>query len=76
MCYETSEFYCIKCGNKGIPVQRPQARKREKFHRKKLYCPHCRITLNHIECKDEFDVKEFKTRFAAGEFTEEAVIYG
>ena len=72
MNYETSDFYCIHCGNKGIPIQRQSGRKKEPFHRKKLYCPFCRNTVNHIECKNDFEVDTFKQNFAKGEYLQEA----
>lgn len=71
MNFEQSEFYCIQCGQLGIPCLRKQARKREKFHRKKLYCPHCKLTINHIECKDEEEATMFKEAFIAGCFVSE-----
>lgn len=74
MSYEESNFYCMNCGCRGIPVQRPRARLREHFHRKKLYCPHCKITCNHIECKDDYEVKEFLQAFEDGVFKEEVII--
>lgn len=74
MSYEQSDFYCINCGQKGIPCLRPQARRRERFHRKKLYCPHCGYTINHIECRTDEDVYDFKEAFDNGEFQEEARI--
>ena len=74
MSYEQSDFYCINCGQKGIPCLRPQARRRERCHRKKLYCPHCGYTINHIECRTDEDVYDFKEAFDNGEFQEEARI--
>ena len=74
MSYEQSDFYCINCGQKGIPCLRPQARRRERFHRKKLYCPHCGYIINHIECRTDEDVYDFKEAFGNGEFQEEARI--
>ena len=74
MSYEQSDFYCINCGQKGIPCLRPQARRRERFHRKKLYCPHCGHTVNHMECRTDEDAYEFKQAFENGEFQEEAKI--
>ena len=44
------EFYCVKCGNKGIPIQRKPWKKREAGHLKKLYCLHCKEEVNHAEC--------------------------
>lgn len=65
------DFYCMKCGCKVFSCVRPQAHRREKFHRKKLYCPTCRITLNCIEIKNDIEAFEFKEAFELGEFKEE-----
>ena len=56
--YTSNDFYCMKCGNKGIPISRPKSLKREKMHRKKLYCCTCREEVNHIECKNSFEAEE------------------
>ena len=68
---EEHSFYCLNCGLKGIPLSRSKSRKREKFHRKKLYCPHCKITVNHIEITNQFELADFQEAFANGEFIEE-----
>ena len=65
------DFYCMGCGRKVFECVRPRARKREKFHRKKLYCPWCKVTANCIECRNDEDVFEFKTSYENGEFQEE-----
>lgn len=67
-------FYCIKCGNKGLPIIRTNNRLKEKFHRKKLYCLHCKQEINHIECRTFEEVEEFKKRFTNGEYLEECKI--
>ena len=46
-----SEFYCTRCGRKGIPLPRKSGSEREAGHLKKLYCIHCREEINHAECK-------------------------
>ena len=69
--YEPHDFYCMNCGTKGISLFRPQSRKREQFHRKKLYCPHCKQTVNHIECKNSWEVEEFKINFTNGVYENE-----
>ena len=56
--YKTHRFFCIKCGNEGIPIARKQGHKHERFHRKKLYCPFCKVEINHIECQTDEDVYE------------------
>ena len=66
------DFYCINCGEKVYSCVRPQAHRREKFHRKKLYCPHCRMEINCIECKDDIEVAEFKIAYEMDVFKEEA----
>lgn len=65
-------FFCIKCGNEGIPLQRKQGHKHGKFHRKKLYCPYCKLEINHIECRTDEEIYEFKTNFENGVYKDEA----
>ena len=69
-----NSFYCLNCGQKNFSLVRFNDKKREKHHRKKLYCYHCQKTVNNIECKDILEVEDFKTRWASGEFAEEARI--
>ena len=64
-------FYCIKCGNKGIPLPRKLGRQREKFHRKKMYCIFCKEVVNHIECRTYAEVEQFKIDFEEGVFKDE-----
>lgn len=66
------DFYCLNCGNKALSCVRPQAHRREKFHRKKLYCPSCQLTLNCVEVKSDIEAYEFREMFEAGEFGLEA----
>ena len=49
--YVEHSFFCVSCGNKGIPIMRKQGFKHSGMHRKKLYCIHCKQEVNHIECK-------------------------
>ena len=65
-------FYCIQCGNKGIPIPRKKGREKEKGHRKKLYCLCCKEEINHIECRSDFEVEEFKINFENGVYVNEA----
>lgn len=65
------DFYCIKCGKKGIPLARKVSMQKERFHRKKLYCPFCKVTINHVECKNDIDVYEFLEDFNNGVFLDE-----
>ncbi len=68
---EQHQFYCIKCGQAGMPLARQASRRRERFHRKVLYCIHCKEEVNHIECKNEADIIEFKENFANGVYKDE-----
>lgn len=72
MGYNEHSFYCIKCGNKGIPIMRRQSFQHKKMHRKKLYCLHCKEEINHIECKTLEDVETFKINFENGVYINEA----
>ena len=63
---DLSDFYCTKCGNKGIPVWRKKSAAREAGHLKKLYCIFCQEETNFCEVshksgytKEDFDF-EFK----------------
>ena len=56
-----SEFYCIKCGKKGIPIPRKKGAEREAGHLKRIYCIYCKQEWNHIECKpfSHYDYEDF-----------------
>ena len=69
--FKTHRFFCIQCGNEGIPLARKQGHKHGRFHRKKLYCPYCKMEINHVECKDDLDAYEFKVCFERGVFASE-----
>lgn len=69
---ETHVFYCINCGNRGIPLPRKTGFAREKFHRKNLYCPYCKTVINMIECRNQDEEDEFKRMFEEGYFIDEA----
>ena len=70
---ELHDFYCLLCGNKGIPIARKRSNLKESLHRKKLYCVNCKTEVNHIECRTDREVKEFKKNFAEGVYKEEAL---
>ena len=72
MTCETHEFRCLCCGKPTIPILRPTSRQKEKFHRKRLYCPNCKQEVNHIEIKNEEDRQIFLEKFKNGEYIEEA----
>ena len=69
--YEPHTFWCIQCGNKGLDLQRKVNHRHGKHHRKKLWCPWCKMEVNHIECRNDSEVYEFKQAFEAGEYKEE-----
>lgn len=46
-----SEFYCCKCGTKGIPIIRKKGKERSAGHLKKIFCLKCQQEWNHAECK-------------------------
>ena len=65
-------FYCLKCGQKGIPLARKAGHQHKSFHRKKLFCVFCKEEVNHIECKNYAEVLEFKENFENGVYVNEA----
>ena len=64
-------FYCMRCGKKGIGLPRKDSHNYRKHHRKKLWCPWCAMEVNHIECRNDSEVYEFREAFEAGEYQEE-----
>ena len=70
--YDIHRFFCMNCGEESIPLPRRHGKKHEKFHRKKLYCIHCREYCNHVECKNEIEVEKFKEDYKDGVYREEA----
>lgn len=70
--YAEHSFYCINCGNKGIPLMRNQGFKHQGMHRKKLYCVVCKQEVNHIECKTLDEIEEFRINFENGVYKDEA----
>jgi hypothetical protein len=74
LLYNIHDFYCCKCGRKGISLPRT-GRVREKFHIKDLYCIHCEEVTKHIEirfCDDELEVldklKEVQLEYYGGNY--------
>lgn len=70
--YEDHSFYCMNCGKKGIPIWRDKSKLHSKDHRKVLYCPFCRETVNHVEVRNFEEKEKFLQNFEAGNFKEEA----
>lgn len=65
-----SEFYCTKCGCKGIPIARRVGAEREAGHLKKIYCIHCGEEVNHVECKkwSRYTITDFLYEFNNNNF--------
>lgn len=70
--FESHDFYCMCCGNRGIPLSRQMSFKKEKEHRKILYCLYCKKRVNHIECRNSEEVAKFKEDFENGLYVDEA----
>lgn len=68
----SSEFWCINCGERGIPIMRERGNRRGPGHRKALYCVKCRMVINHVETRNEDEARRFREAFEAGRFAEEA----
>ena len=68
----SSEFWCINCGARGIPIIRERGKRRGPGHRKALYCIRCKAVINHIETRNEYEAQEFQVDYAAGKYAEEA----
>lgn len=65
-----SEFYCTKCGNRGIPIARRAGQRREAGHLKRLFCLHCQKEINHVEIRPfgTYRYEDFKEEFELGRF--------
>ena len=68
----TCDFYCTKCGRKGIPLARKLGKQREPAHLKKLYCIYCKEEVNHAEVRPFGDYKkeDFFEEFRLGRFVD------
>ena len=67
-----SEFYCTKCGNRGIDLVRNK-NQREAGHLKKLYCLHCQEQKNFVEIRpaSNYTYDDFLMELHHGNFTED-----
>lgn len=70
--YEEHQFYCLLCGKPGIPLRRKAGFQHGAFHRKKLYCPYCKVEVNHIEIRNLTEKEEFLENFENGVYKDEA----
>ena len=70
---ESHQFYCLLCGKPGIPLQRRVGFQHGAFHRKKMWCPYCRVSCNAIEIRNQEEKEKFLIDFDNGVFQEEAL---
>lgn len=68
----TSDFYCLRCAGKGIPLPRRESLQHEAFHRKKLWCCACKTMVNHIEIRTYDELLEFQENWENGVYANEA----
>ena len=71
--FETHDFYCMNCGRKALPLMRIKSHKHTTLHRKALYCPWCRIIVNHVEIANDEQKNWFLNEFTNGVFQKEAL---
>ena len=68
-----SDLICPYCGN-VFTIQRNKNQKRERFHKKDLYCYICDKTTTHIELRDK-GVTEKELEFKNNLNAEEENVY-
>ena len=51
MNYTISECICPKCGHK-FPIPRRDNKRRERGHKKRLFCPYCNEVMNMLEVRE------------------------
>ena len=69
-----NEFYCVICGNRGIPICRRKGAKREAGHLKKLFCLHCQKETNFCEIQpftQKYTINDFFLEYKNGNFSPE-----
>ena len=71
MSFEIHDFYCLQCGQKSMSLPRKRGHLHGKFHRKSLYCPKCKIEINHIEIRDQEEKEKFLQDFEEGVYEQE-----
>ncbi len=67
-----SKFFCVACGEEGIPIARRKGREREPGHLKKLFCLNCHKETNHAEVREfsRYSYEDFLLEFENGNFSE------
>ena len=68
-----NEFYCCKCGQRGLPIIRTAGAEREAGHLKKLWCMNCKQEVNHAECIpfSKYTYQEFLLEYNYNNFDEQ-----
>lgn len=68
-----SDFYCTKCGNKGIPVFRTPGKEKEPGHLKKLFCLYCQDEVNMVEIRSvgKYTLNDFWIEYKYGNFNQD-----
>lgn len=64
--FQINKFMCPLCGKETVPIIRKTSRQRQKGHRKWLYCPWCKKTVNTYECRNHQELQEFKHQYDSG----------
>ena len=70
--FEEHKFFCLNCGKEGIPLPRRVSHKHKTFHYKKLWCPYCKMEINHIEVSSPEEETIFKQNFIEGVYKADA----
>ena len=68
-----NDFYCVECGNRGIPAARTTRHQREAGHLKRMYCMNCHKETNMVEIKpygDNYNLDLFLVEYKLGNFKE------
>ena len=68
--YFISQFFCTECGREGIPLPRPESKKRESGHLKTLYCSFCKKETNFVEVREHssYTSSNFIIEFTSNNF--------
>ncbi len=71
--FSLSDFYCTKCGKKGISIPRKHGQARKTGHIKNLYCIYCNKRTKHVEIseKHNYSYFDFLEDFESGVFEED-----
>lgn len=67
-----NDFYCTKCGKKGIPIARTLRHLKNSGHLKKLFCLYCQDETNHVEVRATggYSYEDFLMEFELGRFVD------